>query len=239
MCRPIVWLVFALGLPTMLAVALGAVRPASAEGLERFDLGGRWQVVREGTTEVIPATVPGCIHTDLLAAKKIPDPFFRDNERAVQWIGEANWIYRRSFDVPAELLEREHVLLRCEGLDTLATVRVNGHEVAKADNMFRTYEFDVKKLLKSGQERDRDPLCVRAAVHSGEGEGAETAHLELPRLQLRAEGAVQFRLGLGTDADHLRHLAADRHWWPSIGRRIEDVAIKQDHSQKGKVKLND
>jgi beta-mannosidase len=93
-----------LAITLILAAAMGAVPSASADGLQRFDLDGRWQVVREGTTEVIPATVPGCIHTDLLAAKKIPDPFFRDNERAVQWIGEANWVYRRSFDVPAELV---------------------------------------------------------------------------------------------------------------------------------------
>ncbi|MEN6459318.1 MAG: glycoside hydrolase family 2 protein [Thermoguttaceae bacterium] len=123
---------------------------AVADGLVRLDLDGTdWQVSRQGKSETIPATVPGYIHTDLMKAKKIPDPFFRDNETAVQWVGEANWIYRRSFNVTPELLAKKHILLRCEGLDTLATVKLNGQEIGRTDNMFRTYEFDVKPLLKA------------------------------------------------------------------------------------------
>ncbi len=134
----------------VIGTALWNVAPVQASELSRLDLGGAWQVVQEGSSEAIPATVPGSIHTDLLAADKIPDPFYRDNERAVQWVGEANWIYRRSFDVPADLLTRQHLLLRCEGLDTLATIRLNDVHIAQTDNMFRTYEFDIKKLLQPG-----------------------------------------------------------------------------------------
>ena len=61
----------------------------------QLDLNGAWQVAQSGSDEWIAAKVPGCIHTDLLAAGKIPDPFYRDNEKAVQWVGEANWIYNR------------------------------------------------------------------------------------------------------------------------------------------------
>ena len=134
----------------LLAIVLCGTNSVRAGDVARLDLGGAWQINREGTNETIPAVVPGCIHTDLLAAKQIPDPFFRDNEKLVQWVGEANWIYRRSFDVAPDLLAHEHVVLKCEGLDTLATVRLNGTQVARTDNMFRTYEFDVKKLLKAG-----------------------------------------------------------------------------------------
>src|ERR1043166_528062 len=109
---------------------------------ELLELDGSWQVRQGGTTEWIPAAVPGCIHTDLLAAKKIPDPFFRDNERLVQWVGETNWIYKRSFLASADFLKHERVLLHCDGLDTLATIRINGEEIGRADNMFRTWEFD-------------------------------------------------------------------------------------------------
>ncbi len=127
--------------------SLAATSPASRNGL---DLNGQWQVAKEGTTDWIPATVPGCIHTDLLAAKKIPDPFYRDNEKAVQWVGETNWVFRRTFRVRAGLLKHDRVLLRCEGLDTLATVRINGQEIGRADNMFRLWEFDAKPALKEG-----------------------------------------------------------------------------------------
>ena len=133
-----------------LITAICCVASARADGVTRLDLGGAWQVAKEGTSETIPAVVPGCIHTDLLAAKKIPDPFYRDNEKAVQWISDANWLYRRSFDVAPELLAHDYVVLKCEGLDTLATIRLNGTQVARTDNMFRTYEFNIKKLLKPG-----------------------------------------------------------------------------------------
>jgi beta-mannosidase len=123
---------------------------SNASNLETFSLNGAWQVARTGDGKWLPATVPGCIHTDLLAAGKIPDPFFRDNEQKIQWIGETNWTYRRTFEISAADLAHDRVLLRCEGLDTFATIRVNGHELARTDNMFRTYEFDAKPVLKAG-----------------------------------------------------------------------------------------
>jgi beta-mannosidase len=115
----------------------------------RLSLNGDWKV--SGTNvDSIPATVPGCIHTDLLAAGKIPDPFYRDNENVVQWVGKSDWTYQRNFDVPDEVLKNDRVLLRCEGLDTLASIKINGQPVGEANNMFRTWEFDVKSLLQAG-----------------------------------------------------------------------------------------
>ncbi len=121
--------------------------------MQHISLNGAWRVTQTGKTNTIPAQVPGCIHTDLLAAGRIPDPFYRDNEKAVQWVGETGWVYTRDFRVPASVLARDRVLLRAEGLDTLATVRVNGREVGRADNMYRTWEFDVKPVLKAGRNR--------------------------------------------------------------------------------------
>ena len=82
----------------LLSIAVGSLPEARAD-VTTLNLGGAWQVARTGDHEWFPAKVPGCIHTDLLAAGKIPDPFFRDNENAVQWIGETNWTYRRTFEV--------------------------------------------------------------------------------------------------------------------------------------------
>jgi len=115
-----------------------------------LDLGGAWLVTRTGDPTPIPAQVPGCIHTDLLAAGLIDDPFYRDNEERVQWVGEAEWTYTRTVTATAELVALERVLLRCEGLDTLATITLNGQNVAKTDNMYRTWEFDVRSLLRVG-----------------------------------------------------------------------------------------
>jgi len=63
---------------------------AATENLRCVLLNGSWQVAKGGTEDWIPAQVPGCIHTDLLAAGKIADPFYRDNEKDVQWVGETD-----------------------------------------------------------------------------------------------------------------------------------------------------
>jgi beta-mannosidase len=117
----------------------------------RLSLNGGWQVSQAGKNDWIPAAVPGCVHTDLLAAGRIPDPFYRENEKAVQWVGESDWVYKRAFDVPEAILKNDCVLLRCEGLDTLASVNINGLKVGTANNMFRLWEFDVKSALRAGE----------------------------------------------------------------------------------------
>ncbi|MCS6912694.1 MAG: hypothetical protein RMK29_17905 [Myxococcales bacterium] len=95
----------------------------------------------------LPARVPGTVHTDLLAAGLIPDPFVADNERAVQWVGERDWVYRCRFRLPAEPPGGRR-LLRCEGLDTFATVLLNGQPVLTSDNMFLPVEAEVDELLR-------------------------------------------------------------------------------------------
>ena len=118
--------------------------------MKTLSLNGAWRVTRANTTNPLPARVPGCIHTDLLAAKAITDPFYRDHETAAQWVGAADWIYSRTFLAPLSLLRHARVMLRCEGLDTLATIRINGKKIARTDNMFRTWEFDVRNILRAG-----------------------------------------------------------------------------------------
>ncbi len=128
---------------------------ATAGALRRLNLGGLWRVSQKGKNDWISAGVPGCVHTDLLAAGKIPDPFYRDNEKRVQWITEADWVYERSFDVPDDVLKNDFILLRCEGLDTVATIEINGTEVGRANNMFRVWEFDVRNVLHAGNNTIR------------------------------------------------------------------------------------
>jgi beta-mannosidase len=96
------------------------------------------------------AVVPGCVHTDLRRHKLIPDPFWSTNELDLQWIEETDWEYRTTFHVSASLLADEHIELVADGLDTVATVRLNGHEVARTDNMFTGWRWEVKPLLRAG-----------------------------------------------------------------------------------------
>lgn len=114
-------------------------------------LTGEWQFRRADSEEWLPAQVPGGVHTDLLAAGRIPDPFVADYERRVQWVAESDWIYRRTFIPDAELLSEERVFLVCDGLDTLAEVTLNGQSLGATDNMFRQYCWEVKPLLRQGE----------------------------------------------------------------------------------------
>lgn len=100
-----------------------------------------------------PATVPGTVHTDLMACGLIDDPFDALNERAVQWVDKEDWEYRTTFDAPASALgngtkNASHELV-FHGLDTYADVYLNDSLILEADNMFRTWRVDVTALLKS------------------------------------------------------------------------------------------
>ncbi len=97
--------------------------------------------------------MPGCVHTDLLAAGKIGDPFFRLNEKDQQWIENEAWEYRTTLPVDAATLAHERVELVFAGLDTFAEVFVNGAPVLTADNMFRSWRVDVKSKLKVGDNQ--------------------------------------------------------------------------------------
>ena len=108
-------------------------------------LSGTWQFRQSGSREWFPATVPGGVHSDLLALGRIPDPFVADNEKKVQWVAESDWEYRRSFSMEKALAEEEHQILVCDGLDTLAEVFLNGKLLGKTDNMFRRWSWEMKQ----------------------------------------------------------------------------------------------
>ena len=120
--------------------------------MRQLSLNGPWTLDIPGSAfTAVPAEVPGSVYHDLLAAGRIPDPFYRDNETEALKLMEYDFHYSRAFQADGELLDCGAVLLRCEGLDTLAAVYINGAEAGRADNMHRTWEFDVKDLLREGE----------------------------------------------------------------------------------------
>ena len=117
----------------------------------------------------IPATVPGCVHTDLLTEGLIPDPMVGSNEQLVSWVGETDWLYSRGFAL--DLASYERVDLVCQGLDTVAEITLNGAPVGATANMHRSYRFDVTDTLRSsGNEL---AVVFRSAVRYGEAMRAQ------------------------------------------------------------------
>jgi len=133
-------------------------------------LTGQWEFRKKNEVEWMPAQVPGGVHTDLLALGRIPDPFIGDNEKQVQWVAESDWEYQRQFTVEPEILEQAHIWLVCDGLDTLAAVSLNGSLLGTTQNMFRQYRWDVKDLLKAGENDIHivfdSPVCFITAMQN-------------------------------------------------------------------------
>ena len=135
--------------------------------MKKQSLNGAWTLEIPGSAfGSVPARVPGSVYHDLLTAGMIPDPFYRDNELQALQLMENEFHYRRSFTADAELLKSDRVLLRCEGLDTLAEIYLNDRLVGRADNMHRIWEFDAKDALHEEENRIEvrfaDPkLCAR------------------------------------------------------------------------------
>lgn len=123
----------------------------------------------------LPATVPGTVHQDLLGAGRIPDPFTRLNEHDVQWVGTTDWLYRLSFDIPAEMLAEPHLDLCLDGLDTFASVWLNGHHILTSDNMFVPARVAVKALLKPTGNTLH--ILFESALRRGRALEAQHGHL--------------------------------------------------------------
>ena len=120
-------------------------------GLLEMPLHENWQFRQTGKELWQPATVPGCVHTDLLNNGIIDDPFYRTNEKKQQWIDKVDWEYQAEFFAGADLLAHDNLELFFAGLDTYAEVSLNGQPILSADNMFREWTVDVKPFLKKGK----------------------------------------------------------------------------------------
>lgn len=98
----------------------------------------------------LPAAVPGTAHGALLAAGRIPDPFYGRNEADVRWVAERRWVWRLDFDA-AELAPQEDLVF--EGLDTYCSVWLNGEPLLATDNMFVPHRVPVRERLRPGRNQ--------------------------------------------------------------------------------------
>lgn len=112
-----------------------------------------WMFAQSGTDRWLPATVPGTVHQDLLRHRLLLNPFFGLNEEKIQWVENEDWEYKTTFTVTEEQLARDAALMTFEGLDTYASVYLNGSLLLKADNMFVGYSVPVKEVLRKGENR--------------------------------------------------------------------------------------
>ena len=119
-----------------------------------------WQMRQAGWEEFLPASVPGSVYHDLMQNGKMDDPFWRDNFPKALKRMDHDYEYKTEFAADKALLKSDAVLLRFEGIDTVADIFLNGEKLGHTENMHRTFEFEVKDLLKGeGNE-------LRVLLHS-------------------------------------------------------------------------
>ena len=122
-----------------------------AQSVEEYLIHSDWYFRKSGDKNWLRATVPGTVHTDLLANKLIEDPYFRDNEKNLQWIENEDWEYKTSFKLEEKSFHKQNIELIFNGLDTYAKVFLNDSLILTADNMFRTWKVECKKFMKRGE----------------------------------------------------------------------------------------
>ena len=115
-----------------------------------IDLNKDWKFREKGKEDWHSAKVPGCVHTDLMDNRLIGDPFYRDNETKLQWIGKTDWEYKKEFSIDGKTLSYKNIELVFKGLDTYAKVFLNGKLIIDANNMFREWRINCEELLKEG-----------------------------------------------------------------------------------------
>ena len=175
-------LVFICFISQMTTVALSADKFIQTQELSRG-----WKFRQVGDSTWYSAIVPGVVHTDLYRNGLIGNPYWENNEIDQQWVEEKDWEYKLTFNVSDGVLQNSHVELNFEGLDTYATVWLNNNKVLRANNMFRGWQVDVRKILKTGQNTLRiqfeSPLKVnKTAVEENAYKlpsGCETGPLQV------------------------------------------------------------
>src|SRR5690625_1735931 len=203
-----------------------------------YNLNGIWKMREKTDIEWLDVTVPGSVMNDLLTHQKIDDPFYRDNEDQSIIIAEKDYEYVKKFVLTEEFLLQDKIILRAEGLDTLATIYINDIEIASTNNMHRTYEFDVKELLRIG--RNEIKIILGSPVNYIKQKQEEQ---QLTGVDHAIEGYPHLRKAHSMFGWDWGPKIPDFGIWRDISivgwntGRIDNVYITQDHFEN-KVKVN-
>lgn len=214
--------------------AASAIRAVRSSNMIHLAINGEWEFRQVGQSPWFKAWVPGTVHQDLMQNLLIPDPFLGANEPKVQWVENADWEYRRTFTVDPLIAAKAQVELVCDGLDTFAAIFLNGQKVGDADNMFRTWRFDVKPLFKPGLNEIR--IVFDSPVRREKALAAKMPYMIPGNAPHSRKAPYSFGWDWGPRL-------ATSGIWRGIGfdawddARIRDLEIEQVFSKSGEVTL--
>ncbi len=132
--------------------------------MEKMSLNGNWRMRILGENvygigeEWIPATVPGSVYGNLLEQGLMPDPYYRMNELDALKLMENDFQFRTVFSLTEEQIDGDFILLRFDGIDTLADIYLNDTFIGHTDNMHRIWEFAIEEQARVGENELRVEL---------------------------------------------------------------------------------
>ncbi len=110
-------------------------------------LNNDWTLRQADAEKRVPFTIPGDVHSALLLAGEIPEPYYRDNEYAVDWVNRTQWIIERDFTIDSRYPAN---LLILDSVDCIADIYVNTRLVGRVQNQFVRYCFDISDAIENG-----------------------------------------------------------------------------------------
>jgi len=123
------------------------------QSVENISLDGTWVLINEKKSIKVQCPVPGTVFEALINNGVIEDPFYGENEDNSSWVYNSDWLFEKEFDANPDFLTHSKIVLCFLGLDTLTEIYLNGHLIGSTNNMFRSYEFEVKSLLMHGKNK--------------------------------------------------------------------------------------
>lgn len=195
-----------------------------------------WKFRKKGDDNLLQAKVPGTVHTDLFTNKIIPDPFLGTNEKQLQWIENEDWEYETKFTISESEFKNQNIDLIFEGLDTYATVFLNGKLLVEADNMFRTWNASVKNKLKKGENYLK--IVFKSAVNFGKVEAKKLPYV-LPGDEKVFTRKAQYQYGWDWGPRLVTagiYKPIKLHFWNNL--KIETIHYEQNSLTDELAKLN-
>ncbi len=184
----------------------------------------------------IPVTIPGSVYSCLLENDLMPDPYWRDNELDALKLMENDFIFTERFSVENGLMDSDQVILRFDGIDTVADIELNGQLLGHAENMHRSYEYEVKGILTEGENELKvtfySPTKFIAASHERIGNMESTD--AMPGYPQLRKAHCMFGWDWGPRLPDAGFYRPVRLLGVNKARFTDDVRILQEHHIAGK-----
>lgn len=140
------------------------------------NLNEHWQLADANHRYSVPIAVPGDVHSALIDAGRLEDPYFRDNEFAVDWVNQTAWTMVRELTLDAAATD-QHLVLELDQIDGIGKIYINDELVGETQSQFIQYRFDVSQYLEAGVNNLRIEFAVARDVAAAK---AEAYAFELP-----------------------------------------------------------